>query len=111
MQRLERRRDVVAAERLHRIGVIVHHEMRLHVDAKVAEILNVGTHADPVASMLLTLDWRVATPIKEDRGGASYHVTGVGGFKDLSFDPRLARRDARGLPALAGALKALDAAP
>lgn len=41
-----------------------------------SSIVNVGTSEDPVAAMLITVKWKIATTIKEHNGKAVYYARG-----------------------------------
>jgi len=56
-------------------------------------VVNVGTWADPVAGMLVTLRWRIETAVKDSQGKGVYFLQGDGLFKEVggpfsaSIDP------------------------
>lgn len=57
---------------------------RFTLSASAPSTTNAGTATDPVAGMMLVLDWKIETPIKESRGSGVYYVQGDGVFKDVS---------------------------
>jgi len=58
---------------------------RFSMDATVpnTSVVNVGTPSDPVAGLMATLSWRVATPIREFRGQNLYFLQGDGVFREI----------------------------
>lgn len=46
-------------------------------------VVNVGTSADPVAGMLVTLRWRIETAVKDSQGKGVYFLQGDGLFKEV----------------------------
>jgi hypothetical protein len=46
-------------------------------------IVNVGTSQNPVAGMMVTLNWHIATPIKDSQGQGLYFLQGDGAYKDV----------------------------
>jgi len=56
---------------------------RFSLSAAAPSTTNAGSDADPIAAMMLVLDWKIETPLKESRGSGVYYVQGDGAFKDL----------------------------
>ncbi|MBI5209840.1 MAG: hypothetical protein HY927_07710 [Elusimicrobia bacterium] len=52
----------------------------LSMAAKVLAVSNVGTLADPVAAIVLAVQWRAKGLAGEQRGGSAFIVRGDGGF-------------------------------
>lgn len=58
---------------------------RLSLDASVPDssVVNVGTHEDPVAGMMVRLGWSIVTPVQDSRGAYDYFVQGDGAFREI----------------------------
>jgi hypothetical protein len=46
-------------------------------------VVNVGTSQDPVAGMMVTLNWHISTPIKDSQGQGLYFLQGDGVYKEV----------------------------
>jgi hypothetical protein len=59
---------------------------RFSMNASVPDstITNVGTSANPVAAMQLTLSWKISTVIKDSNGTSVYYVQGDGYYKEIA---------------------------
>ncbi|MFH2202052.1 MAG: hypothetical protein ABIJ96_02955 [Elusimicrobiota bacterium] len=53
------------------------------MSCKAPSVANRGTAEDPLASMLLNLDWKIATAVKESRGTSIYYLQGDGEFQEM----------------------------
>lgn len=60
---------------------------RFSLDAQVPSVTNAGTRLDPVAGMLVTVDWKMQTPLRETDGAQSYYVRGDGLFQQVAQKP------------------------
>ncbi len=59
---------------------------RFSLSAQVPDstIANVGTEADPIASLQLNSAWKIHTPVKESNGTSVYYIQGDGYFKEIA---------------------------
>ncbi|MCM2268130.1 MAG: hypothetical protein NDI60_10210 [Elusimicrobiales bacterium] len=69
---------------------------RFHMSATVPDstIANVGTDADPVASMQLKLTWRMASALKEVEGTSVYYIQADGFFEEIASPWKSTWKDA-----------------
>lgn len=54
-----------------------------NVQAKVDSVYNKGTKENPIAGMILNVNWTIETVLKKETQSHSYHIDGLGGFSTL----------------------------
>lgn len=54
-----------------------------NVQAAIESVYNQGTSADPIAGMILNINWTVSTVLKTETQSHSYHIDGLGNFSAL----------------------------
>lgn len=61
---------------------------RFTMEASAKSTTNAGTASDPIGALMLVLNWKIETPLKESRGSGVYYVQGDGLFKELAGSTR-----------------------
>ena len=54
-----------------------------NVQAAVESVYNKGTSANPIAGMIININWTVSTILKTETQSYSYHIDGLGNFSAL----------------------------
>jgi hypothetical protein len=66
-----------------KVDVAWGYKFSLNVEIPDSSIVNVGTTADPVAAMMATVKWNIATTVKNSSGKSLYYMQGDGLFNEL----------------------------
>jgi len=54
-----------------------------NVQAAVESVYNKGTSQNPIAGMIINIQWTISTMLKKETQSYSYHIDGTGQFQDL----------------------------
>jgi len=90
------------------LAVTAAYGYKLHLDAEIPSVANVGPNDDPIAAMVATIKWTVNTTLNTHEGTTVYYLQGDGEYRDVGgpFDDEVFRGKERISAALKNIKKA-----
>lgn len=60
--------------------------VKLQAKVEIPSVINMGTVEDPIAGMMILINWQISNVFHNHGSSANYFVQGDGDFKVLSFE-------------------------